>query len=300
MVQGGAIKTIFAQSTANRYRLICVSVLSLVLVFIDHRANILEPIKFGLSFTTAPVYYLADAPQRFASWFADKIETKESLEGENKRLHVQNLLLQRRLQQQAQLVAENTLLKELLNSASVVDHRVIIGEIVGIDSDPFRHEVIVNKGVADKLYAGQAVLDADGLMGQVIEVGRFTSRVLLISDVTHGVPINVSRNGVRAIAVGSGKLDVLKLIHVPDTADIVEGDLLLSSGLGERFPKGYPVGVITRVEHDPGQPFALVEASPKARLDRTRYVLLVFDQAHGFGPDSDELPADKSKEGAGS
>lgn len=300
MVQGGAIKTIFAHSTANRYRFICVSVLSLALVFIDHRAQILEPIKFGLSFTTAPVNYLANAPQRLANWLAEELETNESLERKNKDLHVQNLLLQWRVQQQARLIAENTLLKELLNSAGVVDHRVIIGEIVGVDPDPYRHEVIVNKGTSDKLYNGQAVLDADGLMGQVIEVGRFTSRVLLISDVTHGVPISVSRNGVRAIVVGSGKLDLLKLIHVPDTADIVEGDLLLSSGLGERFPKGYPVGVISRVEHDPGQPFALVEASPKAKLDRTRYVLLVFDQAHGFGPDADELAADKTKEGAGS
>ena len=274
------------------------SVLSLALVFIDHRAQILEPIKFGLSFTTAPVNYLANAPQHLVSWMIEEFETNESLKQENNDLRDQNLLLNWRAQQQASLIAENTLLKQMLNSADAVDHRVIIGEIVGVDPDPFRHEVIVNKGTKDKLYIGQAVLDADGLVGQVIQVGRFTSRVLLISDVTHGVPISVSRNGVRAIAVGSGKLDLLKLTHVPDTADIVEGDLLLSSGLGSRFPKGYPVGMITKVEHDPGQPFALVEASPKARLDRTRYVLLVFDQAHQFGPDFDELPADKSKEGA--
>jgi len=133
-------------------------------------------------------------------------------------------------------------------------------------------------GRKDNLYVGQAVLDAEGLMGQVIEVGLATSRVLLISDVSHGIPVHVNRNGVRAIAVGSGSLDQLTLIHVPDTADIMVGDLLVSSGLGGRFPKGYPVGVVSMVKHDPGQPFAIVEARPMANLDRSRYVLLVFSE----------------------
>ena len=121
--------------------------------------------------------------------------------------------------------------------------------------------------------------DADGLMGQLIEVGPLSSRALLITDASHGLPVHVARNGVRAIAVGSGSLDQLKLIHVPDTADIVEGDLLVTSGLGGRFPNGYPVGKVVAVRHDPGKPFATVTAMPSAQLDRSRHVLLVFSLA---------------------
>ena len=99
---------------------------------------------------------------------------------------------------------------------------------------------------------------------------------MLISDTTHAIPVQVNRNGVRAIAVGSGSLDKLHLIHVPDTADLLEGDLLISSGLGGRFPFGYPVAEVGVVKHDPGQPFAIVEARPKSKLDRSRHVLIVL------------------------
>ena len=116
-------------------------------------------------------------------------------------------------------------------------------------------------------------------MGQVIDVLPYTSRVLLVADSNHAIPVQVNRNGVRAIAVGSGKLDELALIYVPDTADIQEGDQLVSSGLGSRYPKGYPLGEITTIEHDPGEPFAFVKAKPAAYLDRSRYVLLVFSKA---------------------
>ena len=255
-----------------------VTVFSFALIFIDHRSDMLKPVRFTLSIIAAPIQYVAEIPQEIADWSSDTVRSRASLEEENARLQSEVLVLKRRVQKLASTVAENTRLKELMNASDALDDQVLIAEIIGVDPDPYRHEAIVNKGSRDGVYEGQAVLDAEGLMGQVVEVGLVTSRVLLITDATHGVPVHVNRNGVRAIAVGSGKLDLLRLIHVPDTADIVKGDLLVSSGLGGRFPKGYPVGVVTKVEHDPGQPFAIVEAAPMANLDRSRHVLLVFSQ----------------------
>jgi len=153
----------------------------------------------------------------------------------------------------------------------------------------------VNKGELDGVYKGQPVLDAQGLMGQVIEVLPYTSRVILIADSNHAIPVQVNRNGVRAIAVGSGQLNELVLIYVPDTADIKAGDMLVSSGLGNRFPQGYPVGVIKSVEHDPGEPFAIVSAEPSAYLDRSRHLLLVFSQDSHL-PEPNVLPTEAAPE----
>ena len=258
--------------------MILCAVLSLVLIFLDHRFDALKPVRFTLSIVTTPLQLVADVPVKAVSWSNNRARSRESLKEENERLHSEVLILKRRVQQLASILAENTRLKELMNASKMIGDQVLIAEIIGLDPDPYRHEAIINKGASDKVFVGQAVLDAEGLMGQVIEVGFMSSRVLLISDVSHGIPVHVNRNGVRAIAVGSGSLDYLQLIHVPDTADIAEGDLLVSSGLGGRFPKGYPVGVVTKVRHDPGQPFAIVEAKPMANLDRSRHVLLVFSE----------------------
>ena len=278
MEEGHSVKPIFGQNTANRARLMLVTIISFVLIFIDHRSDTLRPVHYYLSMIVAPIQYIANIPQSISDWSNDTLRSRSSLEEENARLRSEVLVLKRRVQKLASTLAENTRLKELMNASDKIEDQVLIAEIIGIDPDPYRQEAIIDKGKRDGVYNGQAVLDADGLMGQVVEVGMYTSRVLLITDVTHGVPVNVNRNGVRAIAVGSGNLDTLHLIHVPDTADIARGDLLVTSGLGGRFPRGYPVGVVKKVEHDPGQPFAIVEATPMANLDRSRHVLLVFSK----------------------
>ena len=176
----------------------------------------------------------------------------------------------------AALTAENNRLRDLLGSAAKLQDNVLVAELIGVDPDPERHEVIIDKGTSSGVFVGQPLLDAQGLMGQVIEISPYTSRVLLVSDQTHSVPVQVNRSNLRLIARGSGVTRQLELLHVQDTADIRVGDLLVSSGLGDRFPVGYPVGLVNKVEHDPGQPFALVTAIPSARLDRSRHVLLVF------------------------
>lgn len=266
------------------------------MIFVDHRSEWLSPVRFGLNILAAPVQYVADIPKNIVNWSENSVRSRASLEEENLRLQSEVLVLKRRVQKLASTVAENTRLKELMNASDMVDDQVLIAEIIGVDPDPYRHEVVVNKGSRHQVYAGQAVLDAEGLMGQVIEAGPLTSRVLLVSDITHGIPVHLNRNGVRAIAVGTGSLDRLTLIHVPDTADIALGDLLVSSGLGGRFPKGYPVGIVTLVEHDPGQPFAIVEAKPMANLDRSRHVLLVFSDEGRDNPTAETPGSDASRD----
>ncbi|MEK1909852.1 MAG: rod shape-determining protein MreC, partial [Pseudomonas chlororaphis] len=165
---------------------------------------------------------------------------------------------------------------ELLNSSALVNEKVEVAELIGMDPNPFTHRIIINKGERDGVVLGQPVLDARGLMGQVVELMPYTSRVLLLTDTTHSIPVQVNRNGLRAIASGTGNPERLELRHVADTADIKEGDLLVSSGLGQRFPAGYPVATVKEVIHDSGQPFAIVRAVPTAALNRSRYLLLVF------------------------
>jgi rod shape-determining protein MreC len=193
----------------------------------------------------------------------------------NGKLRSENMILKKNMQRMAALTAENIRLRETLGGSQRVDVEHLLAEVVAVDPDPFVHRTVIDVGLNDGIKEGWPVIDAKGLVGQVVEVGYQYSRVLLITDSTHAVPVVVKRNGTRAIAVGTGKLDQLKLIYVADTADVEEGDLLLTSGLGGRFPEGYPVARVTSVYHDPGRPYALVKALPIAELDRSRQWLVL-------------------------
>jgi len=179
-------------------------------------------------------------------------------------------------------------LRELLNSSSLVDERVLVAELIGVDPNPFTQRILLDKGEADGVFLGQPVLDASGLMGQVVEVLPHSARVLLVTDASHSLPVQINRNGLRAIASGTGRNEWLELRYVGDTADVREGDIVVSSGLGQRFPAGYPVGRVQTVTRHPAQSFAEVRVTPSAQLNRSRYLLLVFSPESGYG---DVLPA---------
>jgi rod shape-determining protein MreC len=229
-----------------------------------------------LDTVASPVFWIANLPTRLGEWSTSHIQSRSQLLEENERLRRENLVLQGRSQQMASLQAENVRLRKLLNSSALLRDDVLVAELIGVSPDPERLQLVLNKGERDGVFVGQPLIDADGLMGQIVEVSSGTSRALLITDVTHSVPVQVNRNGVRAIAEGTGELGSLEVRHVSSTTDIQEGDLLVTSGLGGRFPEGYPVAVVTEVERDLGEPFARVLAVPSAALDRTRHVLLVF------------------------
>ncbi len=257
-------------------RLLVLVVLSVALMVVDARFALLKPVRSQMSLVLMQAYWITDLPQRLYQGVASQFGSRTELVAENEKLKTENLLLQGRMQKLAALTEQNVRLRELLNSSALVNEKVEVAELIGMDPNPFTHRIIINKGERDGVVLGQPVLDARGLMGQVVELMPYTSRVLLLTDTTHSIPVQVNRNGLRAIASGTGNPERLELRHVADTADIKEGDLLVSSGLGQRFPAGYPVATVKEVIHDSGQPFAIVRAVPTAALNRSRYLLLVF------------------------
>lgn len=240
--------------------------------------SLLDPVRAKLGIVTQSMYWVTDLPDRFGDWVGERFTSKQALLDENDALREELLIHKRKVQQMAAMYAENVRLQKLMNASQTLNERVVVAEIFGVSPDPLAHKVIINKGSADGVYVGQPLVDADGLMGQVVEVSPYSSFVLLITDSTHAIPVQVNRNGVRAVAEGTGDLYQLELRHVSNTVDIEEGDLLVSSGLGQRFPVGYPVATVDKVVHDPGQPFARVTARPMAQLNRSRHVLLVFSE----------------------
>ena len=269
--------------------MLCVG-LSIILLLVDVRSALLQSPRFVLSHLNAPIEYTANAPQRIVSSLRTGLMTRAKLIEENEKLKAQSLLLQRRVQRFASMTAENVRLRELLGSSSALQDSVLVAEIIGTDPDPFVHEVIINKGKDDGVFLGMPIIDAKGLMGQIISVAGYTSKGILLTDSRHSIPVEVVRNGVRTIAVGEGSLDALSLSHVADTTDIEESDILVSSGLGNRFPRGYPVGKVKKVIHSPGEQFAEVHVTPLAQIDRSRHVLLVFkEDANWFHRQLEEL-----------
>lgn len=253
--------------------------LAIALMFVDARfKSVTDPLRYRLNGLFTPVYEVMSWPGRFSEWAVESSTSAETVREENQYLKSQLLVLSGRLQKFSELAAENARLRGLIDSTLIVDGRVLIAEIVGVDPDPFRHIMLINKGRSEGVYVGQTVLDARGIMGQIVEAGPGTSRAMLIADREHALPVRVARNGIRAIAAGTGDIDRLMLQFVPESADVKAGDLLLSSGLGLRFPAGYPVGVVSRVDKTGSSEFADIQIRPVAELDRSRHVLLLFSR----------------------
>ncbi len=252
-------------------------ILSILLMVLDHRFHQTETLRSTLSVLTYPIQFLAEVPGDIGRWVTDALQSRHELQETNHRLLRENLKLHAELQQLAALQAENERLRDLLGSAYKIGNRVLVAELSAMDLDPFRQQVMINKGSRSGVFEGQAVLDAHAVMGQVTHVSPMTATVLLITDVEHALPVQVLRNGLRTIAVGSGRINRLELPYLPNNADIRNDDLLVTSGLGGKFPPGYPVARIVEVKRQPGKPFATVVAQPLAQLDRTREVLLVWE-----------------------
>lgn len=236
----------------------------------------LTPVRSYTNVLAIPFYWVTDIPERVSLWFDDTFSSRWEIEEENRKLREQVRVQQVQLQKMGVLQVENERLRKLMNSSSLVEDQVLIAELIGISPDPKTHKVMLDKGTNDGVYVGQAVLDASGLMGQIVATTPYSSEVLFLTDDSHAIPVQINRNNVRTVIEGIGDLYRLRLRYVPSTMDIIEGDLLVSSGLGGRFPAGYPVATVQTVIHDPGQPFATVYATPTAELNRSRHVLLVF------------------------
>ncbi len=243
---------------------------------LDHRQNHLESVRSALSVILYPIQYLASLPVILGGEASDALSSRKEIQSDNQRLHLENIQLRARLQKFEALEAENMRLRALLDSSFKVGDRVLIAELISVEQDPFRQQVLINQGKSSGIYQGQPVLDANAVVGQVTHVNPFSASVLLITDASHALPVQVSRNGLRTIALGTGLINQLELPHLPNNADIEPGDLLITSGLGGLFPSGYPVAQVTEVKREQGQPFASVTAVTTAHLDRIREVLLVW------------------------
>jgi rod shape-determining protein MreC len=250
--------------------------LSAVLMVMDHKYKSLETVRAGLSVAIYPIQLLVEVPETVSVWFSESLATRRHLQEENDSLHTQIFMQKAQMQKLASLEAENIRLRELLDSSFEVGERVIIAELLSVNLDPYKHQIVINKGQLDGIYPGQPLLDAEGVMGQIVHAGPYTSTAVLITDTAHAIPVQVNRNGLRSIALGSGTINRLDLPYIPNSADVQPGDLLITSGLGGRFPPGYPVAVVSAVQHDPGRTFSRVMATPLAHLDRSREVLLVW------------------------
>lgn len=257
-------------------RLVVFVTVSVVMMFMDHRYQTLNSVRSTLSVIVYPLQMAIELPGSISEWFHESLASRRQLQEENASLRTQQLMMEAQVQKLASLESENIRLRELLGSSFEIGERILAAELMSINLDPYQHQVMINKGETDAVYPGQPILDAKGIMGQVVHVGLYTSTAVLITDTSHAIPVQVNRTGMRTIAVGSGRLDQLILPYIHNNADIRPGDLLISSGLGGRFPQGYPVATVEAVQLDPGKAFANVVATPSALIDRSREVLLVW------------------------
>ncbi|CEG56301.1 rod shape-determining protein MreC [Legionella fallonii] len=249
---------------------------SIVLMFADYHYKYLDIVRNGFSLVVSPLQYAVDYPVRVVGWVQSLVSAKKALIDENMRLRYQQTMLEAELQKLLVIQKENSQLKELLLTSSKADMRAMAAQILAVDTSHARQIVVLDKGKRDGVYSGQPVLDAKGVMGQVIDVGPMTSTVLLISDSKSAVPVRNNRTGERAILVGTNNMEQLSLINLPKTSSIEAGDVLVTSELGRRYPEGYPVGRVLEVKSLPGEDFVKVIVSPIALLNKNRLVLLIW------------------------
>lgn len=279
MVASRSNSSSHARIPALGLRTLALMLLCITLMFLDHRDNHLNAARGAISAAVYPLRVIVDAPVRLWHWASETTQSRGDLRVENDRLRAENLLTQARLQRLNALAAENARLRAMLDAREQFEYRVRVAEIMAVDANPFRHSLVIDVGTGDDVYDGQAIVDAEGVVGQVIRTGPMTSEAILISDPGHALPVEVNRNGLRTIAYGTGEFSRLDLPGLANNADIEVGDLLVTSGLGGAFPSGYPVALVTTVNRIPQQPFADVSATPIVALDQVREIMLVWSSA---------------------
>jgi len=249
---------------------------SIVLMVVDHRQNHLDTVRKAIGAAVYPIQIIVDAPFRLWEWVREGTSDRNQLQLELSRLQAERLLTNARLQRMTALESENARLRDLLEARAQVRDEVRVAEIMAVDANPYRHNIVIDVGTREGAYDGQAIVDAIGVIGQVIKTGLTTSQAMLISDPSHSLPVEINRNGLRTIANGTGEFGRLDLPFITNNADIRPGDLLVTSGLGGAFPAGYPVAIVETVNRIPQEPFADVTAKPSAALDQVREVMLIW------------------------
>jgi len=273
------MQTLFIRGPSATVRMFVLVIASVALMTVDQRWQSLELVRSALSGVLYPLQYTIDLPIRMYYWADEVLSTQQTLLEKNREYEARHLENRVQLQKLDIIEKENERLRKLLGAIPKTTERLLISEIINVDVDPYKQLIVLNKGQNHDVYQGQPIIDALGIMGQVVHVGPFSSTAMLITDASHAIPVQINRTGLRTIAFGTGKMDKLSLRHLPHNVDIKVGDLLITSGLGETFPPNFPVAVISKVERPAGEPFAVIEANPHAELEKSREVLLVWRNA---------------------
>ncbi|CAM3720385.1 Cell shape-determining protein MreC [Vibrio aerogenes CECT 7868] len=270
------MKPIFGRGPSLSLRLFFAVVLSASLMLADNRLNAFSQVRYVLNSVVAPIQYAANLPRVVFDGLYERLNSYQNLLEVNRQLKKDVLTLKSDLVLLNQYEEENQRLRKLLGSSFVRDEKKMVTEVMAVDTSPYTHQVVIDKGKIDGVYEGQPVINEKGVVGQVTFVAAHNSRVLLLIDANSAIPVQDLRNDIRVIASGNGQSEYIQLEHIPGSTDIEEGDLLASSGLGGVYPEGYPVARVTRVDRDTRREFAVIEAVPVVEFDRLRYLLLVW------------------------
>jgi len=270
------MQPLFIRGPSATVRMAILVIASITLMTVDHRWRSLDFVRSALSSVIYPLQYTIDLPIQLFYWADESLSSQQTLLKKNSDFEARHLENRVQLQKLDIIEKENDRLRKLLSAIPKTTERLLISEILNVDVDPYKHLIILNKGSSSEVYKGQPIIDAHGIMGQIVHVAPMSSTAMLVTDASHAIPVQVNRTGLRAIAFGSGKNDQLNLRHLPHSVDIKVGDLLITSGLGGTFPPNFPVAIISKIERPAGEPFAVIEAKPHAQLEKSREVLLVW------------------------
>lgn len=276
MIRSGTPAPKLSEAAAGTLPLLACIALSAGLMVADHRGDLSPKVRGALSTAVEPVWRLAALPVTLWRWADTALSRQDRLAAENIALRRELQLRDAQLARQEAVARENQRLRALLGGKGDFRLAVQMAGIVDVDLDPWRQRVRLDRGSADGVEVGQAVIDAGGMLGQVVQVSEYGATALLLTDASHSVPVQVVRTGLRLVAVGTGASDTLRVPNIPRSADIREGDLLVTSGIGGRFPAGFAVGTIRTIAPDDTRLFLAADATPAAQLDRGLEVLLVM------------------------
>ena len=270
------MKPLFTKRPSPNFGLSVCVFASLVLLACEQKA-LLTPFRELFASAIYPLQQLVNSPVQAARKFGEVFSSQARLLDENEALRREQMLLKVKLLKFSALEQENLRLRGLLDTSFKLGEQVMIAELLAVNLVPYEQVVVVNKGSRFGAYPGQPVMDADGVVGQVLRVTPYSAEVILITDPNHAIPVQVNRNGLRTIAQGTGQIDKLSLPYLSSNADIQAGDLLVTSGMGGVFPQGYPVATVV-ADTGQGKVFAKFGAAPLAKLDRNRELLLVWNK----------------------
>ncbi len=295
MAYSGSSTPRYGDNSGGTLRLLVYLALGVALMVSDHRGGVLTRVRQGVAIAVEPVWWLASLPARLIAFSDAAFSNQTRLNRENVGLQQQLLLAQARIERLQSLAQENERLRGLLAGTHGYRLAVQLAGILDIDLDPVQQRIVLDVGANQGVHVGQVVIDAGGVLGQVIAVTSTRATALLITDPDAAVPVQAMRSGLRLIAYGTGHSDRLTVPNIPQSGDIKVGDELITSGIGGRFPAGFPVGRVATLQPDPSHAFVAANVAPAARLDRSGSVLLVWnlpDDGAAVGPPvPSDLPA---------